>query len=216
MHSIMRALASIRSLLLPLLAVAAGALPVRAGSNLLENSPFLPPNTSAGAAQEASPLELRSILRAGGDFEFSLYDPAKKLSTWARLNESGHDFVVKAYDPEKEIVTVERRSRTYKLALKEAKIVPLIVVPGQAPGMAGMPPAGMAPGSGPMGPGAPGQMGPMQIGGRGPVGPTPSLTPEQLRSLETDINRRRELRRQAAAPPGSMPQAQPSTPPQQR
>jgi hypothetical protein len=196
--------------------VAAGALPLRAGSTLLENSPFLPPNISGGASQEASPLELRSILRAVGDFEFSLYDPAKKLSTWARLNEPGHDFIVKAYDSEKEIVTVERRSRTYKLALKEAKIVPLTVVPAQTPGMAGTSPAGMAPGSGPMGPGAPGQMGPIPMGGRGPAGPMPSLTPEQLRSLEADINRRRELRRQAAAQPGSTPQAQPSTPSQQR
>lgn len=195
----MRALASIRSLLLPLLAVAAGALPVRAGSTLLESSPFLPPSTAGGAAQEASPLELRSILRSGGDFEFSLYDPAKKLSTWARLNEPGHDFVVKAYDPEKEIVTVERQSRTYKLALKEAKIVALAVVAAQAPGTNGMPAQGMMPGPGPMGPGAPGQMGPIPMGGRGPIGIAPSLTPEQLRSLEADINRRRELRRQAAA-----------------
>lgn len=193
----MRALASIRSLLLPLLAVAAAALPVRAGSTLLENSPFLPPSTSGGAAQESSPLELRSILRSGGEFQFSLYDPAKKLSTWARLNEPGHDFVVKAFDPEKEIVTVERQSRTYKLALKEAKIVPLTVVAGQMPGTVGMPPQGMMPG--PMGPGAPGQMGPIPMGGRGPIGIAPSLTPEQLRSLEADINRRRELRRQAAA-----------------
>jgi len=36
----------------------------------------------------------------------SLYDTAKKQSTWARLNESGHDFTVKAFDSEQEIVTV--------------------------------------------------------------------------------------------------------------
>lgn len=212
----MPAIASIRCLLLPLLTVAVGALPIRAGSNLLESSPFLPPNTAAGASQESAPLELRSILREGGDFEFSLYDPAKKLSTWARLNEPGHDFVVKAFDTDKEIVTVERRSRTYKLTLKEAKILPLAVAPGQAPAMAGMTPAGMSPGPGPMGAGAPGQMGPMPIGGRGPAGPMPSLTPEQLRNLEADINRRRELRRQAATQPGAMPQSQPSPQPQQR
>jgi hypothetical protein len=168
------------------------------------------------ANQEASPLELRSILRAGGDFEFSLYDPAKKQSTWARLNEPGHDFIVKAYDPEKEIVTVERQSRTYKLALKEARIVPMAIVPGQTLGMAGMTPTGMASGPVPMGAGGPGPVGMMPGGGRGPAGPMPSLTPEQLRSLEADINRRRELRRQAAAQPGSTPQVQPSNPPQQR
>ena len=58
-------------------AIAAGALPIRAGSTLLENSPFLPPNTSAGAAQEASPLELRSILRAGGDLSSAFTTPPR-------------------------------------------------------------------------------------------------------------------------------------------
>jgi hypothetical protein len=41
--------------------------------------------------------------------------------------------------------------------------------------------------------------------------PTPTLTPEQLRNLEADINRRRELRRQAVAAPGP---GTPANPPQ--
>ena len=199
--------AIIQRLILLLLGMVPLVLPVQAGSNLLENSPFLPPNLSAaGAAQEAAPLELRSVLKAGGEYEFSLYDPAKKQSTWARLNEPGHDFVVKAYDPEKDTVTVELRNRTFKLTLKEAKIAQLSTAPGQ-------PPAAVA-------------AGPQPVAGRGQSGPTPpgrdqsgaapALTPEQLRNLQNDINRRRELRRQATTSPGPTTPAQPPAPAQSR
>ena len=199
--------AIIQRLILPLLGMVPLVLPVQAGSNLLENSPFLPPNVSAaGAAQEAAPLELRSVLKAGGEYEFSLYDPAKKQSTWARLNEPGHDFVVKAYDPEKDTVTVELRNRTFKLTLKEAKIAQLSTAPGQ-------PPAAVAAGPQPVaGRGQPGPTPP----GRDQSGAAPALTPEQLRNLQADINRRRELRRQATASPGPVTPAQPPAPGQSR
>ena len=193
----MRANASFLSWIGPLLGVAIAALPLQATSNLLENSPFLPGNVAAGAAQNSAPLELRSILKQGGEYEFSLYDTAKKQSTWARLNESGHDFTVKAFDSDKEIVTVEQKNRTYLLALKESKIALLTVAPGQTSANAGMPP-NSAPG-GILPPGVLPPGGPFPPGVRGPNGSAPSLTPEQLRSLEADINRRRELRRQAAA-----------------
>jgi len=63
----MRANASFLSWIGPLLGVAIAALPLQATSNLLENSPFLPGNVAAGAAQNSAPLELRSILKQGGD-----------------------------------------------------------------------------------------------------------------------------------------------------
>jgi len=162
--------------------------------------------SAAGAAQDAAPLELRSVLKAGGEYEFSLYDSAKKQSTWARLNEPGHDFVVKAYDPEKDTVTVELRNRTFKLTLKEAKIAQLSTAPGQ-------PPAAVAAGPQPVaGRGQPGPTPP----GRDQSGAAPALTPEQLRNLQADINRRRELRRQATASPGPATPAQPPAPGQSR
>jgi hypothetical protein len=199
--------AIIQRLILPLLGMVPLVLPVQAGSNLLENSPFLPPNLSAaGAAQDAAPLELRSVLKAGGEYEFSLYDPAKKQSTWARLNEPGHDFVVKAYDPEKDTVTVELRNRTFKLTLKEAKITQLSTAPGQ-------PPAAVAAGPQPVA--SRGQPGPTPPG-RDQSGAAPALTPEQLRNLQADINRRREMRRQATASPGPATPAQPPAPGQSR
>lgn len=212
----MRVNSSILSVIGPLLGVAMAALPLHATSNLLENSPFLPVGAAAGAAQEAAPLELRSILKEGGDYEFSLYDTAKKQSTWARLNEAGHDFMVKAYDPDKELVTVEQKSRTYKLALKEAKIIPMAAVsPAQSSAIAGMPPGGA---QGNLPNGFPPQGGPFPLGVRGPIGTAPSLTPEQLHNLEADINRRRELRRQAAAAQagGAAPAQSTGQPQQQR
>jgi hypothetical protein len=197
--SSMRANRPILSLIVPLLGVASATLSLHATSNLIENSPFLPTNSAVGSAQQQSaPLELRSILKEGGEFEFSLYDAAKKQSTWAKLNEPGHDFTVKAFDPNKEMITVEQKSRTYQLALKESKITLMTINPAQQPAVAGMSPNGPQengpPGGRPWG-------GPFPVGGiRGPVGTSPSLTPEQLHNLEADINRRRELRRQAAAP----------------
>ena len=199
--------AIIQRLILLLLGMVPLVLPVQAGSNLLEHSPFLPPNVSAaGAAQETAPLELRSVLKVGGEYEFSLYDSAKKQSTWARLNEPGYDFVIKAYDPEKDTVTVELRNRTFKLTLKEAKITQLSIAPGQ-------PPAAVAAGPQPVaGRGQPGPTSP----GRDQSGPAPALTPEQLRNLQNDINRRRELRRQATTSPGPTTPAQPPAPVQSR
>ena len=205
----MRLRVCISRLILPLF-VAVTASPLVAASNLLENSPFLTPNLAAGAALEGAPLELRSILLANGVYEFSLYDPVKKRSTWATLNEPGHEFVVKAFDEQKQTVTVEQRSRTFQLALKEAKIALLNTV-ASSPSMTGGTPIPGTPAMMPTmlrGPGGPISGG----GGIGPQGmPTPTLTPEQLRNLEADINRRRELRRQAVAAPGP---GTPANPPQ--
>jgi hypothetical protein len=94
----------------------------RAESNLLENSPFLPPDTIAHTTQQSAPLELRSIVKEDGQYEFSLYDSAKKQSTWVRLNEPGSEFRVKTFDPANNAVTVEQQGRIYTLALKDAKI----------------------------------------------------------------------------------------------
>jgi hypothetical protein len=202
----MRAVSSIPHLILSLLGMVALGLPAPAASNLLENSPFAPPSNSPGAAQEATPLELRSILKAGSAYEFSLYDTAKKQSTWVGLNESGHDFLIKAFDPANDTVTVEQRSRTYRLTLKEAKIALLSTPPGAPPGsVAGAPQFGTGvpqSGTGPQFQ-SPGMV------GRNPPGPIPALTPEQLRNLEADINRRRELRRQATVSPAPLSTGQP-------
>ncbi len=109
-------------LIVPLFVLAITASPAKASSNLLENSPFLPAGAAVRATQQAAPLELRSILMEGGRYEFSLYDPVKKQSTWAAVNEPGHPFTIRAFDVAKGIVTVEQQNRTYPVALKQATL----------------------------------------------------------------------------------------------
>ena len=112
-------------LIVPVFVLAITAWPAKASSNLLENSPFLLPDAAVRAAQQAAPLELRSIMMEGGQYEFSFYDSIKKQSFWTRLHEAGYDFLVKSFDAAHDTVTVEERGRTYVLVLKEAKIAPL-------------------------------------------------------------------------------------------
>lgn len=203
----MRAKVSILLRIAPLLGGALTVLPLRATSNLIDNSPFMPASTSAAAAQQGAPLELRSILKEEGEYEFSLYDPGKKQSTWSGLNEPGHEFTIKAFDRKNEIVTVEFKNRIYKLGLKESKIELLTMTASQQHGGAGALPNGAQENPGrELQPG--GRRFPPWAGIRGPVGSVPSLTPEQLHNIEADINRRRELRRQAAeqSPLGQRPQ----------
>ena len=82
----MRLVAPIRCRIVPLLSVAALRLPLSAGSNLLENSPFLPPNSAGGGGPggDAAGIAQHPPGRRG-DYEFSLYDTAKKQSTWAQV-----------------------------------------------------------------------------------------------------------------------------------
>jgi hypothetical protein len=199
--------AIIQRLILLTLGIAPLVLPVQAGSSLLVNSPFLPLSGPAGTAQEGAPLELRSVFKAGEEYEFSLYDSAKKQSTWIRLDEPGHDFVVKAYDPEKDTVTVELRNRLIKLTLKEAKIAQLTIATGQPLAAVASAPQTVA-SRGQPSPALPGrdEFGPASAG-RGLARPSPALPPEHLRNREDDINRRRELRQQGDSSPG------PGTPP---
>jgi len=194
----MRSVALIPRLILPLVGLVFLAPSGRAGSNLLDNSPFLPPNSPAGGAQETAPLELRSIFKTGAAYQFSLFDAAKRQSVWVGLNEPGQDFVVKSFDAAHDTITVDQRGRSFKLTLKEAKIALLNTVPAAVPGA--------VPGT----PGGPTPQFPTAGLGAGPRGPVPALTPEQLRNLEADINRRRELRRRAMAARPTGPPAPPA------
>jgi hypothetical protein len=109
----------------------------RAESNLLQNSPFLPSDISASSAQPTSPFELRSVLIEDGQYEFSLYDIARKQSTWIFLNKPVDGLLVRSFDAANRAITVEQRGRTYTLALKEAKIAALGSVAGLPPTAAG-------------------------------------------------------------------------------
>ncbi len=141
-------------------------------------SPFMPPAsaTPTNAATPDAPLELRGIMADGGDYMFSLYDSAKKSSTWARLNESGREFVIKAHDVARDMVTVEQNGRTLTLALKAAKIAS---APATVPRAAGA--------------------NPQPIGGPVVLNPTPADEQRRLEAVAAEVRRRRALREQAAA-----------------
>jgi hypothetical protein len=168
-------------------------------SNLLENNPFLPTSSASVARDNSAPLELRSVLKDGDGYQFSLYDPATKSSVWSQINETGHAFVVKSYVPDKETVTVEVKGRSYSVSLKADKIALAQGGTGGWNQVGHVQTITNGPGS------ASGfQTGPGVMVNEAKPRPdaVTSLTPEQLRNLESDINRRRELRRQAATQAG--------------
>lgn len=157
----------------------------RADTPLAPVSPFLPPDSaSATAAAENTPLELRGILVDGGGYRFSIYDPTRHTGQWVRLNEPGHDFTVRTHDVARDTITLDFQGRTLTLPLHAAKVVGVAVT-------------------------EPTPSGPRALNGPPGTGPSPQPgTPEGAarfnRAIE-EINRRRALRDQSAAPPAPMP-----------
>lgn len=169
----------IHRLTAPLAGLLLTAVPALAASNLLENSPFLPTEGGDHAvAQPAVSLELRSIVKEGGQYQFSLYDGLKKRSTWVGLNEPSKEFLIRAFDAANGTVTVEQQGRTYALSLKEAKIGLLL------------PSAG----------------GPSTAGAQGPSGGNmPPLPPTQAASRNAELRWLNYQRRQQVAPAANPP-----------
>lgn len=160
-------------------------------------SPFLPPSsggeTPAGATDAA--LELRGIMGADDDLMFSIYDPAKHMSSWKRLNQPGHEFVVRSYDASREAVTVDFQGRSLTLVLKTAKVAS---APAGAPPMAGA--------------------APQPLGGPVVLNPTPADEQRRLEAIAAEVNRRRMIRQQAlqaSRAAAGQPGRNPSGPPPQ-
>lgn len=180
------------SLGLSLLLLGAPLLRAQPAPGLAANSPFLPPNTAATAAAEATPLELRGILTMGRKSSFNLYDPATKASEWVGLNEAGQKFTVTNFEPGADRVTVNYQGRVLTLTLQQPKIVAAPV--GQGPPSAtpvAMPPA--------------------------VLNPTSADEARRMEAVAAEVRRRRALRLQASAeqsrPPGP-PGANGGQPPQ--
>lgn len=95
---------------------------------LVRRSPFVPQAAPEQAVQEAAPgeLELKGVVFENGRFMFSVYDPGRKRSDWAALNEKGLGedgpaFVAKSYDREHDALTVEYQGKLLKLVLQKAQ-----------------------------------------------------------------------------------------------
>lgn len=114
--------------------------------------------------------------RAG--MSFCIFDPARKVSAWVRLNEKDHDFVVKLYDANNETVTVDHGGRVLTLALRAVKVASS----GQASSPAPLPSPGM----------------PTAITQSVVANPTPADEQRRLEAVAAEVRRRRALREQAS------------------
>ena len=166
---------SFRGLLL-VAAAGLGLLPVsRARAQLVDASPFVAPGAAGGAngGADSGALELRGIMSTPAGTRYCIYDPAKKASTWAGLNELGNSFTIKSVDPARQAVTVQSEGRTVRLELHRAKIAAL-------GGAAGAIPAGAAPAA------------------TAAPKPTPADEAARLAAVAEAVRARRQMREQAA------------------
>ena len=111
-----------------------------AAAQLAAKSPFMPPAATATNAPTAgAPLEFRGYIETGDGVQFRVFDPAKKMGTWVKLNERNTDLEIlaKKYDSASKTLVIEHQGRTLTLAEKEAKVVSS----GTAAQMAPPPPA---------------------------------------------------------------------------
>ena len=160
-------------------ALVAAALPLPA--QLASSSPFLPA-AAAGAqvATEGAPIELRGVMETGAGLSFCIFDPARKVSVWSRVNEKDHDFLIKGYDPASETLTVEHGGRSLRLVMRTVKVASS----GQAAAPLPLP--------------APGMPGPNAIAQSVVLNPSPADEQRRLDAVAAEVRRRRALREQAS------------------
>jgi hypothetical protein len=152
---------------------------LRSSAQLAANSPFLPAS-SAGAVgvTEGAAIELRGVMETRDGLSFCIFDPAKKVSTWTRLDQKGYEFVVKSYDTAHEAVTVEYGGRTITLAMRAVKVASS----GQAVAPMPLPSPNM----------------PSALTQSVVLHPTPADEQARLQAVADEVRRRRALREQAS------------------
>jgi len=162
-------------------ATAAGAQ-----AQIAAKSPFLPPAGSANAPTQNAPLEFRAMMETPEGMLYRIYDPARKVGSWAKANEKNSDFnvLVKQYDAERKTLTVEHDGRTLTLPERESKIVSS----GAAAQV--MPPPIQMP--------VPGQNMSPAVAQTAVVNPSPADEQRRLEAVAAEVARRRALREQAS------------------
>jgi hypothetical protein len=198
---------------LPLRSLFASSLLLAGGSQLLAQlaakSPFMPP-TSANSAGPTSgaPLEYRGFIETAEGMQYRIYDPAKKVGAWVKLNEKNAEFDVlaKQHDEGQTTLTIEYQGKTLTLEERKPKVVssgsaaaatpPPVAVPIQT----NVPPA---------------------VTQAVVLNPTPADEQRRLDAVAAEVARRRAMREQATqqitqgnAPQVPLPQAQPQVMPQ--
>ena len=164
-------------------------LTTRSGAQLAQSSPFMPAQAAATTAvTEGAALELRGVMDTGSGMLFGIFDPAKKVSVWSKLNEKDHDFVVKSYDAANETVTVQHGGRTLNLAMRASKVA--------SSGQATAPPPMSAPAAMPS-----------AVTQSVVLNPTPADEQRRLEAVAAEVRRRRALREQASIQAANQPPA---------
>ncbi|MEX2045246.1 MAG: hypothetical protein WD941_07825 [Opitutus sp.] len=165
-----------------MLAAAGGLLGLaNADAQLAATSPFVPSRSANKAPTADAPLEFGGWLETGEGRLYRVIDPARKASTWVRLNEldPGLDVLATQYDSDNGTLTIEHQGRTLTLAEKKAKVVS---AGNAAQAMPAPVAAGMAP----------------AVTQSVVLNPTPQDEQRRLEAVAAEVARRRALREQAA------------------
>lgn len=173
-------------------------------AQIAAKSPFMPPQGAGTTAPTAgAPLEFRGYMETSEGMLFRIHDPARKASTWVKVDEQNPDFGVlaKQYDETQKTLTIEYQGKTLTLAEREAKVV------SSGAAAAALPP-----------PIVPAQSNvPAAVTQAVVLNPTPADEQRRLDAVAAEVARRRALREQATQQlnQGGVPQVTPAAQGQQ-
>lgn len=158
-------------------------------------SPFLPPQAANAPGPAANaPLQFAGYMKTSEGVQYRIYDPAKKVSFWVKLNERNADFEVlaKQHDDTQQTLTIEYQGKTLTLEERKSKVVSSgsaampVPPPVAAPVQTNVPPA---------------------VTQAVVLNPTPADEQRRLDAVAAEVARRRALREQATqGTPGNQPQ----------
>ncbi|HUR59474.1 MAG TPA: hypothetical protein VM029_17285 [Opitutaceae bacterium] len=162
-----------------------------AQAQLVSSSPFMAPQGSGPNPTQGAPLEWRGYISTPEGTQYIVYDPARKLRSFLKVNEkdSTLDVVVKQFDSDNNMLTIEYQGKALTLEERKAKIV-------SSGNAAAMPPPQPLPA----------QAGPQvmpAVTQSVVVNPTPAEEQRRLEAVAAEVARRRALREQAQT---NMPQ----------
>ncbi|MGH7946841.1 MAG: hypothetical protein ACREH8_13930 [Opitutaceae bacterium] len=162
------------------------AVASHASAQIAAKSPFMPPQSAAAAGPTAgAPLEYRGYMETSEGTLFRIYDPAKKASTWVKVNERNADFDVlaKQYDEAQKTLTIEYQGKTLTLAERVSKVV------SSGAAASAMPPPVFTPAQTNV---------PPAVTQAVVLNPTPADEQRRLDAVAAEVARRRALREQAS------------------
>ena len=177
----------------------------QAAGQIAAKSPFMPPQSAAATGPTAgAPLEYRGYIETSEGMQFRIYDPAKKVGAWVKVNERNPDFdvLVKQHDTQQKTLVIEHQGKSLTLAEREAKVV------SSGAAAAAMPPPVAAP---------PPTNVPPAVTQAVVLNPTPADEQRRLDAVAAEVARRRALREQATQQigQGNVPQVVVPQPAQQ-